>query len=93
MPLAKKNIIESVQKQLEIPRGNSTNIVEALLEIMKRTMENGEDVMLSGFGKFCVRQKKERKGRNPATGEPMMLGKRRVVTFQCSGNLRERVNG
>jgi integration host factor subunit alpha len=60
---------------------------------MKQTMENGEDILISGFGKFCVNEKKARKGRNPATGEPMMLSKRRVVVFRCSNILREKVNG
>ena len=49
--------------------------------------------MVRGFGKFCVKQKSERKGRNPATGGDMILAPRKVVTFKCSGKLRERVNG
>jgi len=60
---------------------------------MKDTLESGEDVLISGFGKFCVGDKNERKGRNPATGEDKMIRKRRVVTFRCSGRLREKVNG
>ncbi len=60
---------------------------------MKETLASGEDVLISGFGKFCVKEKTERKGRNPATGEDMMLAPRKVVTFKCSGKLRERVNG
>jgi integration host factor subunit alpha len=60
---------------------------------MKRTLESGEDVLVSGFGKFCVKIKHERRGRNPATGEDMMLEPRRVVTFKCSGKLRDKVNG
>ena len=59
---------------------------------MKKTLESGEDVMISGFGKFCVKNKKERRGRNPATGDDMMLRPRKVVTFKCSGNLREKIN-
>ncbi len=70
----------------------STETVETLLEIMKETLVSGDDVMISGFGKFCVKNKKERRGRNPATGEDMMLDARKVVTFKCSGKLRERVN-
>jgi len=93
MALTKAKIVESVQKQLGISHGNSANIIEALLETMKRTMGNGEDILLSNFGKFCVRQKKERKGRNPATGDSMMINKRRVVTFHSSGKLREKING
>jgi integration host factor subunit alpha len=56
-------------------------------------LEPGEDVLISGFGKFCVKEKKERKGRNPATGDAMMLAPRKVVTFKCSGKLRDRING
>ena len=59
---------------------------------MKETLETGEDVLISGFGKFCVKNKMERRGRNPATGEEMMLAPRRVVTFKCSGKLREEIN-
>jgi integration host factor subunit alpha len=60
---------------------------------MKNKLENGEDVLISGFGKFCVKEKKERRGRNPATGHDMMLAKRRVITFRCSHLLREIING
>jgi len=67
--------------------------VESLLEIIKSTLESGEDVLISGFGKFRVRDKTKRRGRNPATGDDMMLRPRRVVTFNCSGKLREKVNG
>jgi integration host factor subunit alpha len=67
--------------------------VESLIEIIKSTLESGEDVLVSGFGKFCVKEKNERKGRNPATDEDLMLPARRVVTFKCSGKLRERLNG
>jgi integration host factor subunit alpha len=68
-------------------------LVESVLEIIKNTLENGEDVLISGFGKFCVRDKKKRRGRNPATGKRMMLGARRVVIFKCAGRLRDKVNG
>ena len=68
-------------------------IVETLLEIIKKTLASGEDVLISGFGRFCVREKAERKGRNPSTGEDLILSSRRVVTFRCSGKLRDRVNG
>jgi integration host factor subunit alpha len=55
-------------------------------------LESGDDVMISGFGKFCVKEKKKRQGRNPATGEDMILTPRRVVTFRCSGKLRAKIN-
>jgi integration host factor subunit alpha len=59
---------------------------------MKSTLASGEDVLISGFGKFCVKNKRERRGRNPATGEDMILAPRRVVTFRCSGKLRDKIN-
>jgi len=93
MTLTKIQIVESVQNQIGFPRNRSFEIVETLLEIIKRTLESGEDVLVSGFGKFSVREKKERKGRNPATGDAMMLAPRKVVTFKCSGKLRKRING
>ncbi|MBC2710312.1 MAG: integration host factor subunit alpha [Desulfosarcina sp.] len=63
-----------------------------LLEIIKSSLSAGENVLVSGFGKFCVKEKKKRKGRNPATGDEMMLDDRRVVTFKCSGKLRDKIN-
>ena len=92
MTLTKVQIIESIQNQTGFPKNKSLEVVETLLEIIKRTLTSGEDVLVSGFGKFNVRKKKERKGRNPATGEAMMLEPRRVVTFKCSGRLRDRIN-
>jgi integration host factor subunit alpha len=68
-------------------------MIETLLEIIKRTLESREDVLVSRFGKFCVKEKHERRGRNPATGEDMTLEPRRVVTFRCSRLLRDKVNG
>jgi len=56
-------------------------------------MQSGEDVLISGFGKFSVRERKERKGRNPLTGKPLVLPAKKVVTFKCSGKLREKING
>lgn len=92
MTLTKARIIDRIQSQLRFSKKETTDLVETLLEIMKRTMESGEDVLISGFGKFCVKEKKERRGRNPATGDDMMLAPRRVVTFKCSGKLREKIN-
>ena len=92
MTLTKANIVDSIKDQLGLSRKQSIETVEALLEIMKKTMENGEDVLISGFGKFCVKEKKERRGRNPATGDDLMLSPRRVVTFKCSGKLRDQIN-
>jgi integration host factor subunit alpha len=93
MGLTKAQIVKTIQNHLNLPKNKSTEIVESLLEIIKSTLESGEDVLVSGFGKFCVKEKRERQGRNPATSENLMLAPRRVVTFKCSGKLRERVNG
>ena len=93
MALTKIQVVDSIQNQLGLNKNISSEVLEILLEIMKRTLENDEDILVSGFGKFCVKQKKERRGRNPATGEEMMLPKRKVVTFKCAGILRDRING
>jgi integration host factor subunit alpha len=93
MTLTKIQIVELIHNHLGLPKNKSTDIVETLLEIIKSTLASGEDVMISNFGRFCVKEKRERKGRNPATGDDLMLEPRKVVTFKCSGKLRERVNG
>jgi integration host factor subunit alpha len=93
MTLTKAQVVEALAEQNGYAKKQSVNAVETLLEIIKRTLESGEDVLISGFGKFCVNQKRERRGRNPVTGEDMMLESRRVVTFKCSGKLRDKING
>ena len=91
MALTKAQIVETIQNHLGLSRNRSAELVETLLETMKRTIESSEDILISGFGKFCVKQKKERKGRNPASGQDMMLSPRKVVTFKCSGKLRDKI--
>jgi integration host factor subunit alpha len=91
--LTKANIVESIANYNGYSRIESKDIVETLLEIMKRTLESGEDIMISGFGKFCIQDKKKRRGRNSATGDDMILDARRVVTYKCSAKLREMING
>ena len=93
MTLTKASIVDSVQEQLGFPRSECVNLVEDLLEIIKRTLGADEDLLVSGFGKFCVKKKNERKGRNPASGEDLMLAKRKVVSFKCSSVLRKRIGG
>ena len=93
MTLTKAQIVETIQNQTGFTKIRSSEIVETLLEIIKSTLESGEDVLMSNFGKFCVNHKDERKGRNPATGDAMMLISRKVVTFKCSGKLRDKING
>ena len=92
MTLIKAQIVESIADQNGLPKSQSSEIVELLLEIIKSCLASGDDVLISGFGKFSVNEKKGRKGRNPATGEDMMLRPRKVVTFKCSRKLRDKIN-
>jgi len=92
MTLTKAHLIDAIAEQNGFTRSKSSETVETILEIIKLTLASGEDVLVSGFGKFCVKDKRERRGRNPATGEDMMLAPRRVVTFRCSGMLRDKIN-
>lgn len=90
--LTKARIVESVVETNGYTHKKAFETVETILELIKRSLENGEDVLISGFGKFCVKKKKKRRGRNPATGEDMMLAPRKRVTFRSSKKLREKVN-
>jgi len=92
MTLAKEHLISAVAEANGYHRNQAVELVETLLELIKSKLVSGEDVLISGFGKFCVREKRERRGRNPATGESMMLAPRRVVTFKWSGGLRAKIN-
>ena len=91
MTLTKDDFVKAVTQE-NYPLYQSTKIVGTLLEIIKSRLSSGEDVLISGFGKFCVKEKRERRGRNPVTGEDMMLAPRRVVTFKCSRQLRDEIN-
>ena len=93
MTLTKDRIIENICRNTDLMKSEAAQTFQSLMEIMKQTLSSGEDLLISGFGKFCVKKKKERKGRNPATGSDLILDARRVVTFKCSGVLRERLNG
>jgi integration host factor subunit alpha len=93
MALTKADLIERIRSNNSLTMKQSTDIVEATIGILKNTLATGDDVLISGFGKFRVKEKAERKGRNPATGEDKLIPARRVVTFKCSGKLRERING
>lgn len=92
MTLTKDRIIDSIYKNTDFMKSEAAQTFQSLLEIMKQSLESGEDVLISGFGKFCVKEKKERRGRNPQTGNDLTLGARRVVTFRCSRKLREELN-
>ena len=93
MTLTKEHIINSIHDHLGLPKSRSSEILEHLLALIKGNLEAGEDVLISRFGKFCVKEKNERTGRNPATGRPLLLDSRRIVTFRCSPVLRDKING
>jgi integration host factor subunit alpha len=92
MTFTKADLIDHVHAiNPKMTKFQAREAVEAILSTIKSSLENGEDVLLSGFGKFSVNKKSARKGRNPQTGESLMLSARRVVTFKPSGKLREKV--
>ena len=90
MTITKASLINSICNNSNVPKQESISAVESLLEIIKQTLESGEDVLISGFGKFCLKEKKEWRGRNPQTGDDMKLRARRVVMFKLSGKLKEK---
>ena len=92
MTLSKDDIVKALAKENGYQLKQSGELIETLLELIKSALATGEDVLISGFGKFCVKNKRERRGRNPATGEDIMLAARRVVNFKCSGQLRDKIN-
>ncbi|MCP3943070.1 MAG: integration host factor subunit alpha [Desulfobacteraceae bacterium] len=92
MALTKQAIIEEISEKNNCSPSEAKDTIKHFLEIMKSTLASGEDIMISGFGKFCVNDKAPRKGRNPATGEDMVLDKRKVVTFKCAGKLKDKIN-
>jgi len=93
MTLTKQDLIDLVYSQVAIPKYQSTRLVKSLLETIINTLKSGEDILISGFGEFCVKDKEERKGRNPQTAADMKLRARRVVVFKCSWVLRGKING
>jgi integration host factor subunit alpha len=90
--LTKAHIVEAVAEANGYTRNKSFEIVEILLELIKAILESGEDVMISGFGRFCVKEKAKRRGRNPATRKDLILAPRKVITFKWSGKLKEKLN-
>ena len=92
MTVTKQQLIESIQNGTEFSKKQSADLVESVIEYIADSLLNGEDVLISGFGKFQVKEKNARKVRNPSTGEPMILPARKVVTFKVSGNLKDKIN-
>ena len=92
MTLTKDHLVSSIGDRLGISKFESSRIVETVLETVKSSLTSGEDVLISGFGKFIVRKKEARRGRNPQTGQDLTLDPRRVITFKCSSMMRDRIN-
>lgn len=93
MTLTKAELIQQVyRKHPSLTKIQATNSVEVFLAMSKHALISGEDLLLSGFGKFNVKDKKARRGRNPQTGDELILDARRVITFKPSGILRKKIN-
>ncbi|MFZ7110961.1 MAG: integration host factor subunit alpha [Desulfatiglandales bacterium] len=92
MSLTKETIINDIYDNVGLSKAQSRLVVERLFEIMKSTLEQGEDLLVSGFGKFLVKEKAARRGRNPQTTEDLYLRARRVVVYKASGVLRKKIN-
>lgn len=92
MALTKAEIADTISKTIPMPKTKASQVVESVIDVIKRSLESGQEVMISGFGKFDLKDKRERIGRNPATGNPMKIAPRRVVTFKCSQKLRDKIN-
>ena len=93
MTIKKSNIRECLYEKLGLSKRECGDIVEGFIETIRKSLEDGEDVMLTGFGTFMVKQKKARRGRNPHTGEEMEISARRIVTFKLSKVLQKEING
>jgi integration host factor subunit alpha len=91
--MTKAEIVERVFEKARIAKKDSTELVEAVFDIMKSTLESGEPLKISGFGSFVVKQKADRKGRNPQTGEEITIEARRVLSFKPGSALRQQING
>lgn len=92
MTITKADLVKILHSSTDLPKEKCGRVVENMFELMKEKLEQGNDVLISGFGKWSVNSKNPRKGRNPQTGEALMLDARRVVTFKCSKKLKESVN-
>ncbi len=92
MSLTKEKIINDIYNHVGLSKTQSRIVVESLFEIIKQSLESGENLLISGFGKFVVKEKAERRGRNPQTTEDLRLRARKVVVFKTSGVLRKKIN-
>ena len=92
MTLNKRHIVDSINKHHGLCKSESDELLERLLEIIENSLESGEDVLISGFGKFYVKEKMEQRGRHPLNDNDFRLGAKRVIRFRCSDRLRNKIN-
>lgn len=90
--MTKADIIENTYEKVGISKKETAKVVQSIFDIIKETLEGGENVKVSGFGNFMVRQKKTRRGRNPQTGEEIEISARKVITFKPSNVLKDLIN-
>ena len=90
--MTKTDLVEVIQENAEMTRTDALDVLEGLLEIVKTTLEGGEDLKIINFGKFEVRQKTARAGRNPQTGEAITIEPRQIVTFKPATLLKKCLN-
>ena len=92
MSLTKAEIVEKLHQETGLSKKQAGDALKDIIDIIKNRLETGESVLISGFGRFAVKEKRPRRGRNPATGKSIMLDGRKVVSFKCSGVLKDRLN-
>ncbi len=90
--MTKADMVELVYERIGVSKREAAKIVETIFDIIKETLEEGENVKISGFGSFNIQHKKPRRGRNPQTGEEITISARRVLSFKASNVLREQLN-
>jgi len=92
MTLTKKDMIDHISENHNLPKFKCTRMMEGLFDIIKSELEDGNPIKISGFGKWTVNEKKARTGRNPQTGENLIIEPRKVVTFRPSDKLKNSIN-
>ena len=90
--MTKADIVETIYEKVGLSKRESARIVDMIFDIIKGKLEHGENVKISGFGSFTVRDKNARRGRNPQTGEEIIISARRVLSFKPSNVLRNHIN-
>ncbi|MDD2540521.1 MAG: integration host factor subunit alpha [Desulfuromonadaceae bacterium] len=91
--MTKIDIVEKISNQLGFTKKAASDYLESVFALMKETLASGEDIKISGFGKFEIKKKKDRRGRNPATGDSIIIEARKILTYKSSTLLKARING